>query len=100
MMQKMKMDMSKMKMDMKASHHLSLTITDKKSGKSINEAIVKVKAIAPDESSQEKWVPWLKMMNHYGCDLGMKAKGKYGIIILFKTPEGKKHVAKFWEKIS
>ncbi|RMF95674.1 MAG: hypothetical protein D6734_05140 [Candidatus Schekmanbacteria bacterium] len=99
MMQKMKMDISKMEMDMKASHHLSLKISDSKSKKEIKDAVVKLKAIAPDKTSQELWVKWNDMMKHYGCDLRISDRGKYGIIILFKTADEKKHIVKFWEDI-
>ncbi len=99
MMQDMKMDMSEMKMDVKASHHLSLKISDAKTGKSIGNAVVKVKAISPDKSSQEKMAMANKMMNDYGADLIIKEKGKYGIIVLFKTADGKKHIVKFWEEV-
>jgi len=100
MMQDMKMDMSKMRMDVKASHHFSLKISDAKTGKSVNDAVVKVKAISPDKSSQENMAMANKMMNDYGCDLNMKETGKYGIIVLFKTSDGTKHVVKFWEEVS
>lgn len=99
MMQNMKMDVSKMKMDVKASHHLSLKISDTKTGKSISNAIVKVKAINPDKSSQEQMAMANEMMNDYGCDLSMKEKGKYGIIVLFKTTDGSLHTIKYWEEV-
>lgn len=93
MMQDMKVDASKMKMDPNASHHLSLEISEEKSGKKIEDAKVKVKVIDPNERFQEKWVDWSSEMKHYGSDLEMKGKGKYGIIVLFKTADDKKHTA-------
>ena len=100
MMQDMKIDVSKMKMDVKASHHLSLKISDAKTGKIISDATVKVKVISPDKSSQEQMAMSNKMMNDYGCDLSMKEKGKYGIIVLFKTSDGAIHTVKYWQDVS
>ena len=96
MMQDMKMDMSKIKMDPNATHHLALEISEENGGKKIEDAKVKLKLIAPDKKEQEKWVERSKEMNHYGCDLELKEKGKYGVIVLFKTSDEKKHMAKFW----
>ncbi|OGL40805.1 MAG: hypothetical protein A3C43_00605 [Candidatus Schekmanbacteria bacterium RIFCSPHIGHO2_02_FULL_38_11] len=99
MMQDMKVDASKMKMDPNASHHLSMEISEENGGKKIEDAKIKIKVIDPSEKSQEKWVEWSNEMKHYGCDMEMKEKGKYGVIILFKTNDDKKHTAKFWHEI-
>jgi len=99
MMQDMKMDMSKMKMEPNATHHLALEISEEKGGKKIEDAKVKVKVIDPNDKAQEKLVEWSKEMKHYGCDLEMKEKGKYGVIILFKTKDEKQHLAKFWYEV-
>ena len=99
MMQDMKMDMSKLKMEPNATHHLALEISEEKGGEKIEDAKVKVKVIEPNDKAQEKLVEWGKEMNHYGCDLEMKEKGKYGVIVLFKTKDEKQHLAKFWYEV-
>ncbi len=99
MMQDMKVDASKMKMDPNASHHLSLEISEENGGKKIEDVKIKIKIFDPSNNSQEKWVEWSDDMKHYWCDLEMKGKGKYGIIVLFKTADDKKHSAKFWYEI-
>lgn len=99
MMQDMKVDASKMKMDSNASHHLSLEIFEEKSDKKIEDSKIKIKIFDPSNKTQEKWLEWSNEMKHYWCDLEMKEKGKYGIIVLFKTTDDKKHTAKFWHEI-
>ena len=99
MMAEMKIDMSKVKTDPNASHHFLLELSDEKGGQKIYDAKVKIKVIDPTGKAVEKWVEVDKEMKHYGCDLEMKAKGKYGVIILFKTKDEKTHLARFWYEV-
>lgn len=93
-MQDMGMELPK---GVKETHHISLKLVDTKTGKAITSGEAKLKLIAPDKSEQVK--DMLAMHGHFGADMVMTAKGKYGILGKFKTPDGKVRSAKFWYQV-
>lgn len=78
----------------KETHHVSVAFTDAKSGKALTEGVVKVKIIAPDKSEQSKDL--MGMQGHFGADVEMVKKGKYGVMCKFQLKDGKTRQAKFW----
>lgn len=90
----MAMDMPK---GMKDTHHLAVEFKDAKSGKALTEGEVKVKVQNPDKSEQSKVL--MGMQGHFGADLDLSQKGKYGVMCKFQLKDGKIRSAKFWYTI-
>lgn len=78
----------------KETHHISLTLKDVKSGKTITEGEVKIKVQNPDKKELTKDMSG--MHGHFGADFEMAKKGKYGVMCKFQTKDGKVRSAKFW----
>ena len=78
----------------KETHHISVAFKDVKSGKTLTEGEVKIKVQNPDKSDQSKDL--MGMHGHFGADVVMTAKGKYGVMCKFKLQDGKVRSAKFW----
>jgi hypothetical protein len=78
----------------KETHHISLSLKDVKSGKALTEGEVKVKVQGPDKKDQTK--DMMGMHGHFGADVDMAKKGKYGVMSKFKTSDGKVRQVKFW----
>jgi hypothetical protein len=78
----------------KETHHISLSLKDVKSGKDLTEGDVKIKVQGPDKKDQTKEM--MGMHGHFGADVDMAKKGKYGVMSRFKTADGKVRQAKFW----
>lgn len=93
---KMLRDM-KMKVDVdpQATHNISVTLTDTVSNLPIMDAVVKMKVIGPKGNEQVKMLDFTQAMNQYAGDFTLSEKGKYQILILFKTG-AKKHPAGFY----
>jgi len=79
---------------MKETHHIAAEFKDVKSGKALTEGEVKVKVQNPDKSAQTK--DMMGMEGHFGADLEMSKKGKYGVMSKFILKDGKTRSAKFW----
>lgn len=82
---------------MKETHHLMVQFTDAKSGKPLNSGEVKVKIVGPDKSEQLKDL--MGMEGHFGADVVMGKKGKYGVMTKFKLADGKVRSSKFWYEV-
>jgi hypothetical protein len=78
----------------KETHHISLSLKDVKSGKTLTEGEATVKVQGPDKQEQTKEL--MAMHGHFGGDFEMTKKGKYGVMCKFKTADGKVRQAKFW----
>jgi len=78
----------------KETHHISMNLKDVKSGKELTEGEAKLKVQGPDKSDQTKDLT--AMHGHFGTDVVMAKKGKYGVMCKFKTADGKVRQAKFW----
>lgn len=79
---------------MKETHHISAEFKDVKSGKALTEGEVKVKVQSPNKTDQTK--DMIGMQGHFGADLEMSKKGKYGVMSKFLLKDGKTRSAKFW----
>jgi hypothetical protein len=92
MLQSMKM---KMAVDPQATHNIAVTLTDTRSNQPVSDAAVKMKVIDPKGKDQMKMLDFIMGMNQYAGDFTLAEKGKYQILILFKTG-GKKQAAGFY----
>lgn len=90
-MKEMKMEMPK---GMKETHHISVDFTDAKTRKPITEGEVRIKVMGPDKAEQTKDL--MAMSGHFGADIELPKKGRYGIMSKFKLKDGKTRSAKFW----
>lgn len=93
-MKTMKMEMPK---DMKETHHIHVEFKDVKTGKALTEGDVKVKLQSPDKTGLTKDL--MGMQGHFGADINMAQKGKYGVMCKFLLKDGKVRSAKFWYTI-
>jgi len=84
----------KMPKRMKETHHLAVEFTDVKSGKVLTDGEVKAKVQSPDRSSQTKDL--IGMQGHFGADVDLSKKGKYGLMFKFQLKDGKVRNSKFW----
>lgn len=92
MLQEMKM---KAEVDPQATHNIAVTLTDTRSNLPVTDAVVKMKLIDPKGTEQLKVLDFTQSMNQYSGDFTLSAKGKYQILILFKSG-GKKYPAGFY----
>jgi hypothetical protein len=71
------------------SHNLMVKV--EQDGKALTDVLINSKVFHPNNSSESKML--MKMGDWYmaGYDLGHA--GKHGVMILFKTADGKKHKA-------
>jgi len=92
MLQDMKM---KVAVDPQATHNIAVTLTDTRTNLPLMDAVVKMKVIGPKAKEQIKLLDFTQAMNQYAGDFTFPEKGKYQILILFKSG-GKKHPAGFY----
>jgi hypothetical protein len=92
MLQDMKM---KVEVDPQATHNIAVTLTDTRTNLPISEAVVKMKVVDPKGKDQVKLLDFTAAMNQYAGDFALSEKGKYQILVLFKSG-GKKHPAGFY----
>jgi hypothetical protein len=90
-MKSMGMEMPK---GVKETHHISLSLKDVKSGKTLTEGEATVKVQGPDKKDQTREL--MAMHGHFGGDFEMAKKGRYGVMCKFKTADGKVRQARFW----
>lgn len=87
----------KMPKGVKETHHVSLSLQDMKDNSAITSGEARIKVIGPDKSEQVKELAG--MHGHFGADIQMSAKGRYGIISKFKTADAKVRQVKFWYQV-
>ena len=92
----MVMDISKKmkEMGMNETHHIMVTFTDARSGRTLGEGEVRIKVMGPDKTEQMKEL--MGMEDGFGSDFSMPKKGKYGVMCKFKLHDGKVRSVKFW----
>lgn len=82
---------------MKETHHIAVEFKDAMTGKPLTEGTVKVKVIGPDKTEQIKDL--MGMHGHFGADVDMAKKGKYGVLCKFQLKDGTVRSAKFWYSV-
>lgn len=95
MLQEMKM---KVEVGSEATHNIAVTLTDTRSNLPLTDAVVKMKVIGPKGNEQIKVLDFTQAMNQYAGDFTLPEKGKYQILILFKSGE-KKQPAGFYYQL-
>ena len=84
-----------LKMDKSMTHHFFITVTDKKSGREIKDAKVKIKVLSPKKENDIKMAMY--MSNHFCHYFKLAEKGKYEVIYWVKI-KGKDFKGGFyWE---
>jgi hypothetical protein len=83
--------------DKSATHHVSVTLYDEKSGKEVANAAVNMKVVSPGKKEQVKMLTFMPEMKHYGNDFTLSEKGKYEILTLFKIGEQKRKGGFYYE---
>jgi hypothetical protein len=95
MLQEMKM---KVEVDPQATHNIAVSLIDVRSQLSLNEAVVKMKVISPKGKEEVKILDHIPAMNQYSGDFALPEKGRYQILILFKSG-GKKQAGGFYYRL-
>ena len=91
-------DHKKMLKDMKmkeevesgTTHNITVTLKDEKSQKEITDAQINMKVIDPKGKDQVKMLKYEGDMKSYDAYFNLPEKGKYQVMILFKTGDQKK----------
>lgn len=84
----------KMPTEMKETHHLAVEFKDARTGKPLEQGEIVIKVRGPGKSEQTKSLT--AMAGHFGTDLDLSEKGKYGIACKFKLADGKPRQVRFW----
>ena len=95
MLQDMKM---KAEVDPQATHNISVTLTDTRSNLPLTDAVVKMKIIGTKGTEQMKLLDFTQAMNQYSGDFTFAERGRYQILILFKSG-GKKQAGGFYYRL-
>ncbi|MBM4340156.1 MAG: hypothetical protein FJ110_11505 [Deltaproteobacteria bacterium] len=87
---KMLKDM-KMKEDIEpgTTHNIALTLKDEKTQKEITNAEIQMKVIDPKGKDQIKTLKYEDHMKSYDAYFNLPAKGKYQVLVLYKSGEKK-----------
>ncbi|HUJ18586.1 MAG TPA: hypothetical protein VL197_11405 [Nitrospirota bacterium] len=78
----------------KETHHLAVVFRNAKSGRLLTEGQVRAKIIGPDHREQIKDLA--EMKGHFGVDVDLLKKGKYGIMVKFKIDDEMVRETRFW----
>ena len=95
---KMLQDM-KMKEDIEpgTTHNITVLLKDQKTQKEITDAQVNMKVVDPKGKDQIKALKYDEMMKSYDGYFNLPEKGKYQVMILFKTGDQKKTAGIYYE---
>jgi hypothetical protein len=89
----------KMKEDIEPSttHNITVTLKDEKSQKEITDAEIQMKVVDPMGKDQIKALKYEEMMKSYDAYFNLPEKGKYQVMVLFKTGEKKRTAGMYYE---
>jgi len=76
------------------THHLAVMFTNTKSNRLVTEGQVRVKILTPDRTEQVRDL--VEMRGHFGADVDLSKKGRYGIMVKFRLEDEPVQEAKFW----
>jgi len=95
---KMLRDM-KMKEDIESgtTHNVTVLLKDQKTQKEITDAQVNMKVVDPKGKDQIKALKYDEMMKSYDGYFSFPEKGKYQVMILFKTGDQKRTAGIYYE---
>ncbi len=82
----------KMKEDIEpgTTHNITVTLKDEKTQKEITDAQINMKVVDPKGKDQIKALKYEGEMKSYDAYFNLQEKGKYQVMILFKTGEQKR----------
>ena len=72
------------------THNVTVILKDLATGKEINDATVNMKVVDPKGGDQIKTLKHESEMNSFDAYFNMPSKGKYQLLVLFKTGEKKR----------
>ena len=75
-------------MGMEVTHHFMITLTDAKTGKSLDKGVLGVKITDPS-GKEGKATKLMGMQGHFGVDVTLKEKGEYHFQVATKLEDGK-----------
>jgi len=75
----------KIEVDPQATHNIAVTLSNTRSNLPVMDAVVKMKIIDPQGKEETKLLDFVQAMNQYAGDFALSEKGKYQILILFKS---------------
>lgn len=89
----------KMKEDIEpgTTHNITVTLKDEKTQKEITDAQVQMKVIDPKGKDQIKTLKYEGQMKSYDAYFNLSLKGKYQVLLLFKSGEKKGTAGIFYE---
>jgi hypothetical protein len=95
---KMLKDM-KMKEDVEpgTTHNITVTLKDEKTQKEITEAKINMKVVDPKGKDQINFLKYEGEMKSYDAYFNLPEKGKYQVMILFKTGDQKRTAGIYYE---
>ena len=95
---KMLADM-KMKEDIEpgSTHNITVVLKDQKTQKEITDAQISMKVVDPKGKDQIKTLKYEGEMKSYDAYFNMPEKGKYQIMVLFKTGDQKKTAGIYYD---
>jgi len=95
---KMLADM-KMKEDIEpgTTHNITVILKDDKTQKEITDAQINMKVVDPKGKDQIKTLKYEEAMKSYDAYFNLPEKGKYQVMILFKTGDQKKTAGIYYE---
>jgi len=83
---------------MQGTHHLAVVFRNSKSGRLLTEGKVRAKIIAPDGGELMRDLALMK--NHFGSDVDLSKKGRYGIMVKFKVDDDLVREVRFWYTVN
>ena len=95
---KMLKDM-KMKEDIEpgTTHNITVILKDEKTQKEITDAQINMKVVDPNGKDQVKALKFEEAMKSYDAYFNLPEKGKYQVMILFKTGDQKRTAGIYYE---
>jgi hypothetical protein len=96
--QKMLKDMKmKEQVEPGTTHNITVTLKDEKTQKEISDAQINMKVVDPKGKDQVKALKYEGEMKSYDGYFNLPDKGKYQVMILFKTGDQKKTAGIYYE---
>ncbi len=89
----------KMKEDIEpgTTHNITLTLKDEKTQKEITDAEIQMKVVDPKGKDQIKTLRYKGEMKSYDAYFNLPAKGKYQVLVLFRSGEKKGTAGIYYE---
>ena|SRR3989339_57502 len=80
-----------------STHNITVTLKDEKSQKEVTNAQITMKVVDPKGKDQIKTLKYESEMKSYDAYFNMPEKGKYQVMILFKTGDQKRNAGIYYD---